>query len=78
MEKELVFWFLLWGVFTFLLGQLISWGQSQGKRLPAHIGWELVAINLIAASLMPKGGFWLVLIPAFMMIRDAKRAKDQA
>jgi hypothetical protein len=78
MEKELVFWFLLWGAFTFLLGQLTAWVQSRGKRLPAHIGWELVAINLIAASLIPKGGFWLVLIPAFMMIRDARRADSRA
>jgi hypothetical protein len=24
MDKELVFWFLLWGLFTFIFGQLIS------------------------------------------------------
>lgn len=68
-ENELVFWFLLWGVFTFLLGQLVSWAESQGKRPPAHFGWELVVITLTAALLAPKDGFWLVLIPAFMLTR---------
>jgi hypothetical protein len=74
MEKELAFWFLLWGVFTFVLGQLASWAEGQGRRLPAHIGWELIAINLVAAVLIPKGGFWLVLIPSWMIVRNASRA----
>jgi hypothetical protein len=33
-EKELVFWFLLWGVFNFLLGQLVSYMERQGRRPP--------------------------------------------
>jgi hypothetical protein len=74
MDKELAFWFLLWGVFTFLLGQVASWVEREGRRLPAHIGWELIVINLVAAALIPKGGFWLVLIPSIMIVRDASRA----
>ena len=71
-EKELVFWSLLWGAFTFLLGQLISWLQKEGKRAPAYIGWELLGLCLIAALLAPKDGFWLMLLPAFMIIKDAR------
>ena len=71
-QKELLFWFLLWGVFTFLLGQVISWLYKEGKRIPAYIGWELVVITLVAALLAPKNGFWLMLVPAFMLIKDAK------
>ena len=71
-EKELVFWSLLWGVFTFFLGQLISWLEKEGKRAPAYIGRELVGIILIAALLAPKDGFWLMLVPAFMLIKDAR------
>jgi len=73
-EKELVFWFLLWGAFTFLLGQLISSLDKEGKRIPAYIGWELAGITLIAALLAPKNGFWLMLLPAFMLIKDARSA----
>ncbi|MEK6279415.1 MAG: DUF6463 family protein [Acidobacteriota bacterium] len=71
-EKELVFWFLFWGMLMMLLGQLISWIEKQGMRPPAFIGWELMASSLVAALLMPAVGFWLVLLPAFMLIREAK------
>lgn len=71
-EKELLFWFLLWGMFTFLLGQVISWLYKEGKRIPAYIGWELAVITLLAALLAPKNGFWLMLVPAFMLVKDAK------
>lgn len=72
-DKELFFWFVLWGVFTFVLGQLLSWMERQGRRPPAWLGWELIAVSLIAAALLPKGGFWLVLIPAFLIVREARR-----
>lgn len=72
-DKELFFWFVLWGVFTFVLGQALSWMEKHGRRPPAWLGWELIVINLIAAALLPKGGFWLVLIPAFLMVREARR-----
>lgn len=71
-EKELVFWFLFWGVLIILLGQLISWIEKQGMRPSSFIGCELMASSLVAAILMPAAGFWLVLLPAFMLIRDAK------
>lgn len=74
MDKELVFWFMLWGVYTFLLGQLASWVEREGKRLPAHVGWQLIAVNLAAVVLLPKGGFWLVLIPGYLIVRDARRS----
>lgn len=73
MDKELFFWFALWGVFTFVLGQLLSWMERQGQRPPAWLGWELIAVNLAAAALYPKGGFWLVMIPSFLIIREARR-----
>ena len=73
-DKELFFWFVLWGVFTFVLGQLLSSMEKRGCRPPAWMGWELIAINLIAAALIPKGGFWLVMIPAFLILREARGA----
>lgn len=71
-EKELVFWFLFWGVSMLLLGQLISWMEKQGTRPSVFFGWALMASSLVAALLMPAAGFWLVLLPAFMLIREAK------
>ncbi|HEX8634169.1 MAG TPA: DUF6463 family protein [Pyrinomonadaceae bacterium] len=76
-DRELIFWSLLWGGFTFLLGQFISWAAREGKRPPAYFGWELAAISLVAASLTPKDGFWLLLLPAYLLIRGAGRAADE-
>lgn len=72
-DKELFFWFTLWGIFTFVLGQVLSWMERQGRRPPAWLGWELIVVSLIAAALLPKGGFWLVMIPAFLIVREARR-----
>ena len=74
-DKELIFWSLLWGVFTFLLGQLVSWAEREGKRPPAYFGWELAAVSLIAALLAPKDGFWLVLLPAFMLVKGGGKER---
>ena len=74
-EKELVFWFLLWGVFNFMLGQLVSHMERRGIRPPAHFGWELAAVSLLCAALLPKGGFWLMLLPAFLLIKGAGAAE---
>jgi len=59
-------------VFTFLLGQVISWLNKEAKCVPAYIGWELAVISMVAALLAPRNGFWLMLVPAFMLIKDAK------
>jgi hypothetical protein len=76
MDKELAFWFMLWGVYTFLFGRLASWVEREGKRLPEHVGWQLIVVNLAAAALVPKGGFWLVLIPSFMIVREARKSRQ--
>jgi hypothetical protein len=75
-DKELFFWFVFYGVYTFVFGQLLSWMEQRGQRAPAFFGWELIVINLLAAALIPKGGFWLVLIPAFLIIREARRDRN--
>ncbi len=77
MEKELVFWFILWGIVTCICGQLVAWMERQGKHPPAWIGWELLLMNFVAIALYPKGGFWFVLLPAVLLIKAAgTRAGD--
>jgi Family of unknown function (DUF6463) len=76
MDKELVFWFLLWGMCMFIFGQVISCMERQGKRPAAVIGWELAALSLLAIAFYPKGGFWFMLIPAFLIIKDSGKPVD--
>ena len=72
-DKELAFWFFIWGLLTIVLGQVANWAESTRTRLPASIGWQLFAINLAAAMLVPKGGFWFMLIPSYLIARGASR-----
>ena len=65
--QELVVWFALWGLWTIFLGQLAVMLERHHIAPPRWFGWQLIAVNLIAAALIPKGGFWWVLLPAGLM-----------
>ena len=69
-DRELVLWFALWGLWTICLGQVIAMLEHRGERLPAWFGWQFLMINLAAAALLPKSGFWWVLLPAVLIIRE--------
>lgn len=71
-EKEMVFWFELWGVWLFFLGQLLTSLEKQGGRPPAAFAWGLVAACLVSGIFVPKAGFWWLLIPAFLIVRDSR------
>lgn len=71
-DQEMVFWFLLWGATLVLLGHVVAWTEGQGRRPPAAIGWELLALGLAAGALMPRAGFWFVLLPALLLIRGSR------
>jgi hypothetical protein len=68
-DQELVFWFLLWGLMTAALGQVLIMLEQRGVLPPRWWGWQLLILNLICAVLMPKGGFWWMLLPAGLIIR---------
>ena len=69
-DQELVFWFLLWGPFTMLIGRLLIIMDRHGIKAPAAFGWQLAVLSVAAGILMPKGGFWWVLLPAYLIIRQ--------
>jgi hypothetical protein len=68
-DQELVLWFLVWGVLTISIGQLVIAFERRGQAPPRWWGLELMVVNLACAALMPKGGFWWVLLPAWLIIR---------
>ena len=68
-DQELVFWFALWGVWTIFLGRLVILAEQRGMQLPPSFGWQLLAVNVVCAVLMPKGGFWWVFLPAWLITR---------
>jgi hypothetical protein len=45
---------------------------SAWQQVPRLVSRQrLIAVNLAAAALVPKGGFWLVLTPSFVIVREA-------
>lgn len=72
-DQELVFWFALWGVWTMFLGWSVIAIEREGARVPRTFGWALLVVNLACAALMPKGGFWWVLLPAWLLTRARAR-----
>ena len=67
-DQELIFWFTLWGLLMILIGQLLNALEKNNARPPSWFGVQLAALNLGCAALLPKGGFWWVLLPAYRII----------
>ncbi len=74
-DRQVIFWSLCFGVLAIFLGQLISWLEAQAKRTPAFVGWELLALFVVACALMPVSGGWLALAPAMLVIISARRKR---
>ena len=77
-DRQMIFWSLCFGALAIFLGQLVSWLEGQGKRTPAFMGWELLALFVIACALMPVSGGWLALIPAVLIILGSSRYRTAA
>lgn len=77
-DQELVFWFGLWGLLIVLIGQLVIVLERQNREPPAWFGWQLIALNVVCGVLMPKAGFWWVLLPGWLIARGRQDAGDTA
>jgi CHASE2 domain-containing sensor protein len=53
-----------------LLGGLIAWTGHRGSEPPLWVGVLLLAWLFAAVARVPRGGFWLGLVPAVLLILD--------
>ena len=53
-----------------LLGGLIAWTAHGGSEPPLWVGVLLLAWLFAATARVPRGGFWLLLVPAVLLILD--------
>lgn len=74
-DRMAAVWFLLFGAVTWVLGQLADWTQREHGRLPASLGWGLLALDTGGAVLMPVSGFWLVLPQGLLALRASRRGR---
>ena len=54
-----------------LLGGLIAWTAHHGSVPPLWLGAVLLAWLAVAIARAPRGGFWLAVVPALMLILDS-------
>ena len=77
MDRIASCWFQLGGLCMLHIGWLFNRYESDtGHVLPASAGWSLLLINAVGATLMPKGGFWLFILPcALIVARDRAQSR---
>ncbi|WP_019422162.1 DUF6463 family protein [Paenibacillus sp. OSY-SE] len=69
-NRAAAFWFLLFGLFLFMLARLMNWLiRVKGTDVPKFIGVHLLALSLIGVFFMPVSGFWLIIPQAVIIIR---------
>jgi hypothetical protein len=54
-----------------LLGGLVAWTAHRGSEPPLWVGVLLLAWLVAAIARVPRGGFWLAVVPAILLIVDS-------
>lgn len=55
-DRGAAFWFVATGMVLIALGELARWTAGQLGRLPASLGWWLIAVAVPATVVMPVSG----------------------
>lgn len=66
------FWFGVTGVSLLLLGDLARSVERRGDDLPRSLGWGLAGTALLGGTVVPRSGFWALLLPAWAVLRRAR------
>ncbi len=62
-DRNAAFWFLYTGFAFVIMGGLIDWIERRHPGLPPFLKWSFLSITVLGCVIMPKSGFWLLLIP---------------
>jgi hypothetical protein len=66
-DREAAFWFLFSGFLLLIIAGLIQWVEQRQFALPLFLKWSFLAITLLGCFIMPKSGFWLLIVPTVGM-----------
>jgi len=75
-EREAALWFLMCGASLMLTGRLARWTQLQNGMLPASTGPMLLGIGATGVALLPRSGFWALLVPAVLAFAARGRKRE--
>lgn len=77
-DAALGFWFLMAGGFALLAGVLADHVERYDGELPASFGWGIAALALVGAAAVPLSGFWLLFVPAAVVLDARRRSPTSA
>jgi hypothetical protein len=69
LDRHAAFWFLFAGFVLMIVGGFIDWAERRDLRLPAFLKWSFLAITAMGCVIMPKSGFWLLIVPTLGLFR---------
>ena len=75
--REDAFWFMTLTAFFVILAQLCFWAHSRKIALPGFMGWTLLVTSIIGAIAIPISGFWLLMVPAVLIVTRSRKASHQ-
>ncbi len=69
LDRRIAFWFLMFGVMFFFLGQVTLYAAATGDTyLLKLVGWYALGIGAVGATAMPKSPFWIALIVSLILL----------
>jgi len=74
-ERQAAFWFVFSGLLTIVLGALVDWIEQAMGRWPSFLAYGVLVLNLLAITVLPAGGGWL-LLPATVGLLIRKQHGD--
>jgi hypothetical protein len=77
-ERSLTFWVTLgsWGAPVLILGCYVVWSARQHQRVPAWIGWIMLAWSLPFVTALPASPGWLFAVSgALIVLGDRRRGR---
>lgn len=77
-STAIAFWFFIVGQVLFMLGSCILQIEQQGKACSKVISYNLGAMALIGAFVMPVSGIWLLFPPTIGLILDSNKSSSSA
>ncbi len=76
-QRAAVMFFFLWGLLYFVLGFTIKALENQNIVLPKVLGFGLLINAVIAVIFLPESGYWLLIPPAIMILRQKEKSQDE-
>jgi hypothetical protein len=73
-DRNAAFWFLFGGFMLLIIGGLIDWAERKKLVLPPFLKWSFLVLTAAGCVIMPKSGFWLLIVPIVGLFLRGKKA----